>query len=100
MQEWEMDVVYTETAFLYGILDEDIFMKMSEGLDIHLETTFSDQECLALDKVIYGLVQAIRQFHKRLKEVIENDMGFSKCMADECLLFRTTDKGTLVMCVY
>ena len=31
---------------------------------------------------------------------MEKDMGFSKCMADECLLFRNTDKGTLVLCLY
>ena len=61
-----MEVFDIEAAYLYGILDEKIFKKMTEGLDMYLETTFSDQECLALDKAIYGLAQATRQFHKRL----------------------------------
>ena len=95
-----MEVVDIETAFLYGVLDEEIFMKIPEGLDEYLESTFENNECLILDKAIYGLVQATRQFHKKLTKVMENKMGFLKCMADECLLMRTTEKGTVIVCVY
>ena len=35
MSNWEMEVVDIETAFLYGILEEEIFMKIPEGLDIY-----------------------------------------------------------------
>ena len=100
LEGWNMEVVDIETAFLYGILDEEIFMKMPEGLDIYLDTNFSNHECLVLDKAIYGLVQAARQFHRRLTGVMEKNMGFAKCMADECLLCRTTEKGMIVVCVY
>ena len=71
IEGWDMEVVDIETSFLYGILDEEIFMKIPEVLDIYLETTFNNHEFLALDKAIYGLVQAARQFHKRLTELIE-----------------------------
>ena len=80
-----MEVVDIETAFLYGILDEEIYMKIPEGLETYLETNFEEEDCLVLDKAIYGLVQAARQFHKRLTSVMENEMGFMKCLADECL---------------
>ena len=86
MNNWEMEVVDIETAFLYGILDEEIFMKIPEGLDIYKGCDFDEDECLVLDKAIYGLVQAARQFHKRLTKAMEEDMGFDKCLADECLL--------------
>ena len=95
-----MEVVDIETAFLYGVLDEAIFMKIPEGLDLYLESAFENDECLILDKAIYGLVQAARQFHKKLTNVMEIEMGFLKCMADECLLMRTTEKGTMRVCVY
>ena len=55
---------------------------------------------MLLDKAIYGLVQAARQFHKKLTDVMVKDMGFERCKADECLLIRTTRKGTVVVCVY
>ena len=33
---------------------------------------------------------------------METEMGFLKCMADDCLLMRTTEKGTVtvIVCVY
>ena len=34
LEGWDMEVVDIETAFLYGILDEEIFMKMPEGLEV------------------------------------------------------------------
>ena len=95
-----MEVVDIVTAFLYGVLDKEIFMKMPEGLDVYLESSFENDECLILDKAIYGLVQTARQFHKKLTNVMETEIGFLKCMADECLLMRTTEKGTVIVCVY
>ena len=47
-----------------------------------------------------GLVQAVRQFHGRLTQAMENEMGFEKCLADKYLLKRETDKGIVVVCVY
>ena len=64
MQQWEMEVVDVERAFLYDILDEETFMMMPEGLKVYLKSTFEDEKW-------------------RLLELMENDMGFSKCL---CLL--------------
>ena len=100
LNEWNMEVVYTETAFLYGVLDEEIYMKIPEGLKDYMDMSFRGDECLVLDKAIYDLVQAVRQFHRKLTEVMEKKMGFKKCMADECLLMRKTNQGTVVLCVY
>ena len=36
INNWEMEVMDIETAFLYDILEELIFMKMPEGLDIYI----------------------------------------------------------------
>ena len=58
------------------------------------------KECLVLDKAIYRLVQAARQFHQKLTQMMEIDMGFSQCLADESLLMGTTEKGTVVVRVY
>ncbi len=74
MKEWKMKVVDIETTFLYGVLDEEIFIKIPEGLDAYLEYTFENDECLILDKAIYGLVPAARQFHKKPTNVMETEM--------------------------
>ena len=60
LNEWNMEVVDIETAFLYGVLDEEIYMKIPEGLEDYMDTSFGGDECLILDKAIYGLVQAAR----------------------------------------
>ena len=100
LNEWYMEVVDIETVFLYGVLDEETNMKMSEGLETYMNSSFQEDECLILDKVIYGQVQAARQFNRRRTEVMEKKMGFKKCTADKCLLMRKTSQGTVVVCVY
>ena len=39
-------------AFLYGVIDEEIYMKISEGLEEYMSTGFGGDECLILDKEI------------------------------------------------
>ena len=53
MREWKLEVVNIETAFLYGVFNKEISMKMPEGLDIYLESNLENDECLILDKAIY-----------------------------------------------
>ena len=75
-----------ETAFLHGQLDEEIYMKIPQGLP---ETTGknSDGKCLRLRKAMYGLVQAARQWHKRFEEVILS-LNFEKNQIDPCLFIK------------
>ena len=100
MNDWDMEIVDVVTAFLYGDLEETIFMKIPAGLEENLQTTFDKDNCIILEKSLYGLVQAARQFHKKLLDVMINKLDFEKCKANECLLQKTTDKGTVIVCVY
>ena len=63
---WDADIVDIETAFLYGDLEEEIYMKVPEGYADHLKTEFDDDTCLLLVQTMYGLVQAARQYYKNL----------------------------------
>jgi hypothetical protein len=61
-----------ETAFLYGELEESLWMVFPEGYTEFLEEkqTFNGKRdpeiyCLKLKKSIYGLVQAARQWWKK-----------------------------------
>jgi len=97
---WEMEIVDVVTAFLYGELDETIYMTIPEGLNQHVDQVFGEDDCVILDKSIYGLVQAARQFHKKLLHVMTKEMSFEKCKADECLLYHRNEKGAIIVCVY
>ena len=55
-----------ETAFLYGDLDEEIWMQLPEGYSDYVQeitnkTISSTTHCVKLKKALYGLVQAARQ---------------------------------------
>jgi len=81
MLVWNLDaiIIDVESAFLYGDLDEEIYMDLPDRM-----TGFED-ECLLLLKAIYGLVQAARQWHKKLIEVLKK-IGFKGGIADPCLM--------------
>ncbi|CAI7897508.1 unnamed protein product, partial [Closterium sp. NIES-53] len=49
---WEVEQMDVKTAFLYGVVDEEIYMKQPEGYD-----DGSGRIC-RLNKAIYGLKQA------------------------------------------
>ena len=51
------EIVDIETAFLYGDLEEVIFMKQPEGLKyMEKQDDMSDNDALILRQSIYGLV--------------------------------------------
>jgi hypothetical protein len=63
----ELEQFDVETAFLYRDLDEEISMEFPEGYVDYLKKVhnkdYDDSEwCLELEKAIYGLVQAARQW--------------------------------------
>jgi hypothetical protein len=51
-----------ETAFLYGELEEPVYMKVLAGLDKFRDDLYPSRHCLFLNKAIYRLVQAARQW--------------------------------------
>nr|GFD03750.1 retrotransposon protein, putative, Ty1-copia subclass [Tanacetum cinerariifolium] len=61
---WQMDV---KTAFLNGRLDEDIYMEQPEG---YVDPKYPNRVC-KLQRSIYGLKQALRQWNKRFDEEIK-----------------------------
>ena len=75
-----------ETAFLYGELEEEIYMKAPKGL------VLQEDECLLLLKAIYGLVQASRQWRKKLISVLKQ-IGFKVSKVDPCLMWRECALG-------
>nr|GEW01990.1 B3 domain-containing protein At1g49475-like [Tanacetum cinerariifolium] len=58
---WQMDV---KTAFLNGRLDEDIYMEQPEG---YVDPKYPNGVC-KLQRAIFGLKQASRQWNKRFDE--------------------------------
>ena len=50
--------------------------------------------------MLYRLVQAARQFYKKVVEVIVGKLKFIKCINDPCLLMKENENGIIIRCLY
>jgi len=92
---WGLDaiIIDVETAFLYGNLEEEIYMDLPEGMEGTAE------ECLLLLKSLYGLVQAARQWWKKFVAILKK-LGFKGGYADPCLMIRRNKNGLIIVSIY
>ena len=92
-RKYEAKIIDIETAFLYGELEEEIYMECPEGL------TKMENDCLILQKTIYGLVQAARQYWKKFTTTLKQ-LKFEGGNADPCLFYRKTENGIVYIGIY
>jgi hypothetical protein len=87
----QLDVV---TAFLYGSLEDEIYMRQPPGF----EKSGAGVVC-RLRKAIYGLRQAPKAWHSKLKTVLE-ELGFKESTSDPGLYICETTDGPCYLLVY
>ena len=93
-------VMDVETAFLYGDIEEEIFMKSPIGME-EIDPGSSPGDCYQLKKGIYGLCQAARQFWKKFVDTIKQEsFGFQVSPADPCVLFKEDKLGICIIIMY
>ncbi|CAI7930526.1 unnamed protein product [Closterium sp. NIES-54] len=88
-----VNLPHEPTAFLYGVVDEEIYMKQPEGYD-----DGRGRVC-RLNKAIYGLKQSPRCWYARLVEVLE-DLGFKVSGYDESLFMTEGGEEKVFLLVY
>uniref|UniRef100_A0AAV1VKA4 Reverse transcriptase Ty1/copia-type domain-containing protein n=2 Tax=Peronospora matthiolae TaxID=2874970 RepID=A0AAV1VKA4_9STRA len=86
----QLDVL---TAFLYGVMKEQVFCVIPEG--VNLDSTF---DCLELVKSIYGLKQASRVWNETFDEYVCS-IGFQASYFDPCLYIKTSDGHCVLVLV-
>ena len=59
-------VVDIDNAFLNGDLEHEIYMKIPKGYDEVISKDVDKEDCLILQKAIYRLVEAAKQFWKKV----------------------------------
>ena len=86
-------IVDVETAFLYGKLDEEIYMECPPGMKSKAD------EILILGQCIYGLVQSARQYHKKAVEILQK-IGYVGGIVDPCLFMKKSEKWLVYIALY
>jgi len=93
VKDFEIKQFDVKTAFLYGDLEEEIFMDQPEGFD-----DGSSQVCL-LKKVLYGLKQAPRSWNRKFHAFLSS-FGLTRSQADQCIYHSINREGEIILALY
>ena len=96
--DWEFCQIDVKTAYLYGELDEEVYMEVPEGLE-----DVPEDHVLLLIKALYGLKQAGHQWYQTLKSVMEQfGMKQVKSNPHTFITYKTIkgEQKTLIIPVY
>ncbi|KAL0383034.1 UNVERIFIED_CONTAM: Retrovirus-related Pol polyprotein from transposon TNT 1-94 [Sesamum calycinum] len=88
----QMDV---KTAFLYGELEEEIYMDQPEGFVAH----GNERKVCKLVKSLYGLKQAPKQWHEKFDQTILA-FGFTVNENDKCIYCKVKGDRIIILCLY
>jgi hypothetical protein len=91
-----MDVV---TAYLYGSLDSDIYMKVPDGIDVPNPKAKRNMYCMKLQKSLYGLKQSGRMWYNRLSEFLLRK-GYTKNDDCPCVFIKRSKVEFCIISVY
>ena len=92
-------MVDIDNAFLNGDLEHETFMMIPERYDEVINPRVEREDCIILQKAIYGLVQAARQFWKKIVDKMQEG-GFKLIEADPCMLYKEDESGVCIIIVY
>ena len=82
LKDWEIEALDVKTAFLYGELDEDLYMEQPEGFIIKRQ----EGKVYKLKKALYGLKQASLAWNKQANASLKS-LGFRCCKSDSGIYF-------------
>ena len=95
LEDWHMEAVDVKTAFLYGKLNEEIYMQQPEGFKLRGQ----ENKVLHLRRAIYGLKQAALAWWKELESSMKR-LGFKCTASDAGVFFAHIGKNLVIIIVY
>ena len=92
---WKVYQMDVKSAFLNGVLQEEIYTEQPEGFANEGE---EDKVCL-LKKALYGLKQAPRAWYSRIDEHLQH-LGFTKSLSESTLYIKQNGDNILIISLY
>ena len=91
---WNMHQLDVNNAFLHGDLHEEIYMSLPQGI-----TSTTPNAVCKLNKSLYGLKQASRQWYAKLATVLYA-RGYQHSVNDYSLFYKKTGNSSIFLGVY
>jgi hypothetical protein len=91
LKNWHISALDVKTAFLYGELDEELYMEQPEGFKVKGQ----EGKVLHLLRTIYGLKQAALAWWKALDKSM-GELGFTRLRSDSGI-FVNKDQSIIVI---
>jgi hypothetical protein len=95
LEDWDIEALDVKTAFLFGELDEEIYMEQPEGF----VKKGQEKKVCCLLKAIYGLKHAALQWNKALHDSLIK-MGFIRTFADPGVYIHFHDQDLIILVIY
>jgi hypothetical protein len=94
LEDWHIHQMDVKSAFLNGVLDEEIYMEQPQGFI----TTGKETRVCCLCKAIYGLKQASRTWNLQLHGVLIG-LGYKRMSANAGIYVCHRQEGDLLLFV-
>lgn len=89
---FEIDSMDVVTAYLYGDLEEEIYMKVPEGIYVDPNIKIP---CVKIAKALYGLKQSGRQWYLKFAQSLVNQ-GYQYSDVNPCIFYKSIAIGNNV----
>jgi hypothetical protein len=87
-----------ETAYLYGVIDTELYMKVPDGLRVEGESSWK-RPCVKLHKSLYGLKQAGRIWYLHFSRYLVK-CGFQTHDSSPCLFAKRSGAEVAIIGIY
>jgi len=98
-ENFEMRLMDVVTAYLYGSLDSNIYMKIPEGFKMPEACTPRNLLSIKLQRSLYGLKQSGRMWYQRLSEYLTKE-GYINDPICPCVFIKRSETGFAIIAVY
>ncbi|KAK2391726.1 putative mitochondrial protein [Trifolium repens] len=95
---WFLEQLDVNNAFLHGDLNEEVYMTLPQGFTLSDPANSNTKVC-KLQKSIYGLKQASRQWYSKLSDSLLS-IGYKHSLADYSLFTKSTDSSFTALLIY
>ncbi|KAK2411591.1 putative mitochondrial protein [Trifolium repens] len=93
--KWKIHQMDVKSAFLNGVLDEEVYIEQPQGYEVKGE----EEKVLKLKKALYGLKQAPRAWNARIDKYFQ-EKNFIKCPYEHALYIKAQGGDILIVCLY